>query len=77
MNHGDMARIEGLLQELLTNVATLTERVGTAVKSTADQETRIRALEVGRYKLAGIMAAVNLVVVPVAVALAIKAVKAG
>jgi hypothetical protein len=76
MSSAGIERIESLLQELLTNVATLTERVENSVRSVQDQETRIRALEIGRWKLAGIMAAVNVVVVPIAVAVAVNTLKA-
>lgn len=67
-----MEHITGLLEELVRGQATHTERLGNIVKVTDDQERRLRSLEQAWWKLAGILAVVNVVVVPVAVAVAVN-----
>ncbi|MCP5059551.1 MAG: hypothetical protein GY937_22840 [bacterium] len=72
MNHTESERIEGSLQTLLTNVATLTERVEHALQTISDLEARTRVLEFGRAKLIGTLVVLQLVIIPVAVGLGVK-----
>ena len=71
----DTQRITSLLEDLTVSVATMTEKVSHLVDTSADQEGRIRALEIGRYKLAGITALVQLIVVPIVVGVVLMLVK--
>jgi phytoene/squalene synthetase len=67
------ARVLEAVDELQTRIATLTERVTNLIEATdrvlSDHESRIRDLERHRWKTAGAVGAVMMVVVPVANAL--------
>jgi hypothetical protein len=65
-------RLVSAVEDVSRQVATLTERMDHVLADNHDQEKRLRSLEIGRWRMAGVLAAGQLVVIPIVVALAIK-----